>query len=305
MTLDTKRLFDKKSAVFLSATILSLSVASMTSGCTTIEKPINHDVDAQLLKGSPLAKNTKFVTKKSDSNVSFIGESKDSNFAKLSQVESHAEDVRFTKTVLMPSRVERTPFLSPLGPKQYHGKRSGEQPVKVDELDSLKFAKLLTIAYKIPEKKADNFADWILEATYDVGVPEELLAGVIMAESTFDYYVVSSAGAVGPGQLKPKYWKDVCPKIKDPKHNVKCAATVLQHYYEDYCDKKWNCAIRTYNVGPTNMKTKKFARASKTYLNKVNGHTRALESVKKTPEGRIIAMMSVPEMLNKDRKEIQ
>lgn len=296
MTLDAKWLQNnKKFSVLMSATLLSLSVASITSGCSTIEKNNNHGVNSHLLNGS--ASNHGVSARvDSGSKSSFLIDNQKSDFAKLYDLQFGEEDARLS---LMSSIDDKEPFISPLGFSRHAGQKKSDGSSKVNALDSFKFAKLLSIAYKIPDKKADNFADWILEATSDVDVPEELLAGVIMAESTFDYYVVSSAGAVGPGQLKPQYWKDICPKIKDPKHNVKCAATVLYHYYDDYCDKKWNCAIRTYNVGPGNMKSKKFAKASNVYLNKVNNHTKQLVNVKKTTQGRIITMLSVPSMLNK------
>jgi Soluble lytic murein transglycosylase and related regulatory proteins (some contain LysM/invasin domains) len=138
----------------------------------------------------------------------------------------------------------------------------------------------LTKAYKIPSDRAQNFADWILQASTYSDVPEELLAGLIMTESSFKYNSVSSSGAIGPGQLKPKYWNKKCPGgLKNPKNNVMCAATVLRHYYEEYCDANWQCAVRTYNVGPSNMNERLTARASIRYLKKVNNHMQILANI--------------------------
>ncbi|MND12012.1 Transglycosylase SLT domain protein [compost metagenome] len=284
MTLEAKGFFDnKRFFVVMSATILSLSVASMISGCSTTDK--RNIVSQQQLKSG----------EKSSSHHMIAGSSK---ITRPTEAFVRSEFALGWGRKALPSSVEsnETAFVtpSPLLDNERGSKAALAKHQKPDALNSVEFAKLLTIAYKIPEKKANNFADWILEATSDVDVPEELLAGVIMAESTFNYHPVSSVGAVGPGQLKPKFWKELCPNIKDPKHNVKCAATVLHHYYDDYCDREWNCAVRTYNVGPTNMKSQKFAKASKIYLNKVSGHTRLLVNVKKTEQANILTSLNNP-----------
>jgi soluble lytic murein transglycosylase-like protein len=133
------------------------------------------------------------------------------------------------------------------------------------------FSEKLNQAYDIPLNKSDYFADWILTASHNTGVPRKLLASVIMTESNYEPSSVSSFGAVGLGQIRMEYWREICPYADtDSKENVKCAALILRQYYNSYCNRDWVCALKVYNVGPSNLnKNKYFIAASNRYVKKI------------------------------------
>lgn len=142
------------------------------------------------------------------------------------------------------------------------------------------FSGQLVSAYGINEVRAAKFADWILQSSAYADVPTLMLAGLIMTESSFRYNPVSSVGAIGPGQVRPEIWGDFCQAdLTDPRENIICSGFILRHYYEDFCDEDWSCALRTYNVGPTGLRSSSKMRAAATrYLNKIVNHVAWLDS---------------------------
>jgi len=148
-------------------------------------------------------------------------------------------------------------------------------PSYSDEVDHL--SDELQKAFKINDERADKFADWILMSSVYSHVPYQMLAGLIMTESSFRYNVVSSVGAIGPGQIRPQFWQNECVELdlNDPKDNVECAGRIMRHYYDDHCDQtSWGCALAYYNVGPTNYKSSQYYRdAGARYQTKVANHS--------------------------------
>lgn len=128
----------------------------------------------------------------------------------------------------------------------------------------------LKTSYSLTDQKANAFAPWIIESSLFNDVPKPLLAAVIMTESSFRIKVVSSAGAIGPAQIMP-IWRNECGDITDPRTNINCSGTILRHYYETRCHQNWECTLKMYNVGPSNMrKPMKFAQAKRRYYYKVS-----------------------------------
>lgn len=142
------------------------------------------------------------------------------------------------------------------------------------------FADQLMAAYGINEVRATKFADWILQSSAYADVPSLMLAGLIMTESSFRYNPVSSVGAIGPGQVRPEIWNNFCQTdLNDPRENIICAGFILRHYYEDFCSDTWECALRTYNVGPTALRrSSEMREAAARYLKKIVNHVAWLDS---------------------------
>lgn len=140
------------------------------------------------------------------------------------------------------------------------------------------FARQIRDAYGISSKKSLTFSDWILQSSAYANVPEILLASLIMTESSFRTEVVSTVGAVGPGQIRMVFWKDSCPDAAhSPRDNVICAGLILRTYYDNVCDQNWSCALQVYNVGPSNFKySYRFQKAGKRYLKKISGYATLL-----------------------------
>lgn len=111
------------------------------------------------------------------------------------------------------------------------------------------FAVRLQVAFGLRHRDAVEYADWILEASVQQDLDPYLLAGLVHAESTFRKTARSHAGALGPTQIKPKYWSKFCgyPNFFDPEQNIHCGARILAHL-RDVCGDV-NCAIKAYNVG--------------------------------------------------------
>ena len=108
------------------------------------------------------------------------------------------------------------------------------------------FEAFLSFAY---HERAEEFAPWVLEASYLYDIDEYLLARLVFAESSFRKKVRSRSGAIGPAQIKPKYWAKFCGtyNLNVPRENVLCAAQILA-YLEDWLG-DIRKAVRYYNAG--------------------------------------------------------
>ncbi len=114
------------------------------------------------------------------------------------------------------------------------------------------FGQRVSSALGIKNDVAHEFADWILEAAERQHLAPELLASLVVAESSFRKSVRSNVGAIGPTQIRPDYWGDFCghaEDLHDPEQNVYCGAQVLSHLLER-CAGEIDCALAAYNVGP-------------------------------------------------------
>ncbi|MYE82925.1 MAG: lytic transglycosylase domain-containing protein [Gammaproteobacteria bacterium] len=153
------------------------------------------------------------------------------------------------------------------------------RPTWADERDA--FATRLAHAFDIEPRVAADFAGWILEAATRQALPPELLASLVMTESSFRKNVRSSTGAVGPGQVHPDLWAAWCRvDVTYPEENVNCAAGILAHYVEVCAQSSADaeaCALRSYNVGYRNRDNSHFDAAADRYLAKIQRYLADLE----------------------------
>jgi hypothetical protein len=112
------------------------------------------------------------------------------------------------------------------------------------------FGERVALGFGIDHAVAKEFAVWILEAAERQKLSPELIASLVLTESSFRKHVVSHVGAVGPTQVRPDYWASFCgaTNLKDPEQNVYCGAQVLRHLV-DRCAGNFDCALSAYNVG--------------------------------------------------------
>ena len=147
------------------------------------------------------------------------------------------------------------------------------------------FKELLIRSYGLSEKKAEQFADWILISTLESSLEPETIAALIMTESSFRYKVKSHVGAVGPAQVIPFFWKSHCTGDleNDPQMNISCGVFVLERY-KKRCKGDLMCAFAMYNVGPTNFYKEKYSGAKKRYIKKINTHKNQILAFKNNNE---------------------
>ena len=140
-----------------------------------------------------------------------------------------------------------------------------------------RFGNRVSSAFGIKDAVATEFADWILEASERQRIKPEILASLVVTESSFRKIARSHVGAIGPTQIRPDYWGDFCGEAKllhDPEQNVYCGAQVLSHMLER-CEGNMSCALASYNVGPYARKHRESA-ASR-YVKKIDGYLSSLE----------------------------
>ena len=147
------------------------------------------------------------------------------------------------------------------------------------------FAARLQRGYGIAHDDAVEFAGWILEASVRQDLEPELLASVVMVESSFRKDVRSITGAVGPAQVRPDLWWQFCGgDLYDPEQNLYCGAHILG-YYRDVCaltnadslTLAEECALRAYNVGFGNRNNVYFLAAATRYLDKIDRYREPLK----------------------------
>lgn len=138
-----------------------------------------------------------------------------------------------------------------------------------------KFGSRVSSAFGINGEVATEFADWILEASERQQITPELLASLVVTESSFRKNVRSHVGAIGPAQVRPEYWSSFCGggDLTDPEENVYCGAQVLS-YFIDRCEGDTVCALSAYNVGPYAKREK----AAQRYVNKIDRYLSHLEN---------------------------
>jgi len=122
-------------------------------------------------------------------------------------------------------------------------------------------------AFGVRRNTATEFAGWILEASERQGLEPELLASLVLTESSFRKEVRSHVGAIGPAQVRPEYWSGFCGSsdLLDPAENIYCGAQVLSHML-DRCDDDTGCALEAYNVGPYSSRKQ----AGRRYVSKID-----------------------------------
>jgi soluble lytic murein transglycosylase-like protein len=139
------------------------------------------------------------------------------------------------------------------------------------------FGHKVSQAFGVRRNTATEFAGWILEASERQGLEPELLASLVLTESSFRKDVVSHVGAIGPAQVRPEYWSGFCGSsdLLDPAENIYCGAQVLSHLM-DRCGDDTICALTAYNIGPYGEEVQ----AGRRYVSKVG---RYRETLRKYP----------------------
>lgn len=138
------------------------------------------------------------------------------------------------------------------------------------------FGSKVSTAFGVRDEVAHEFADWILEAAERQHLSPELLASLVVTESSFRKSVRSNVGAVGPTQVRPDYWGNFCgvADLTDPEQNVYCGAQVLSHFLER-CDGNRECALSAYNVG---LHADRQAAAQR-YVNKIDHYLSTIQNL--------------------------
>ena len=136
------------------------------------------------------------------------------------------------------------------------------------------FAGRIATGFGVRHSVALEFSPWILEASQRQQLAPELLAGLVLTESSFRKNVTSSVGSIGPAQIRPDYWSQFCgtADLSDPEENIYCGAQILAHYIERCGGEA--CALSAYNIGPYSVKQQ----AGDRYVAKVGRWREALES---------------------------
>lgn len=136
------------------------------------------------------------------------------------------------------------------------------------------FASKVSKAFGVRVGTAKEFSGWILEASERHDFSPELIASLVLTESSFRKGVRSSVGAIGPAQVRPEFWRRFCgnPDLSDPAENIYCGVQVLAHY-RDSCGGE-DCALKAYNVGPKSRRVS----AAERYLSKIGRGVSILEA---------------------------
>ena len=137
------------------------------------------------------------------------------------------------------------------------------------------FSERLVKGFGVKPEVASEFSGWILEASERQKIHPDILASLLITESSFRKHVVSHVGAVGPAQVRPEYWAKYCgvseALLSDPEANIQCGAMVLA-YFKDRCLGSLQCALRAYNVGLHSQRIK----AAQRYVNKIKKYLSSL-----------------------------
>ena len=130
-------------------------------------------------------------------------------------------------------------------------------------------------AFDLESAKAREFAGWILEAADRQRLEPELIASLVQVESGFRKHARSYAGAVGPAQVKPRYWSEFCggDDLTEPRFNINCGAQVLAHLKE-LCG-GGECALVAYNIGRNGTRIQ----AGRRFVSKVDYHFQQIKTL--------------------------
>ena len=102
-----------------------------------------------------------------------------------------------------------------------------------------------------------NYTELIEQYGGKYGIPCELLAAVINAESGFDENAVSGAGAIGLMQLMPSTAEEIAGRLgveydstmlTDPETNIAYGSFYLNYLYRNLGE-NWETACAAYNAG--------------------------------------------------------
>ncbi len=173
-------------------------------------------------------------------------------------------------------------MLGSLAPSKGHFNAAMALPEWNDKVQSWEhkvevFATRVATGFGVEHEVALEFSPWILEAASRQKLAPELLAGLVLIESSFRKNVTSPVGAIGPAQIRPDYWAQFCgtADLNDPEENIYCGAQILAHYVER-CGAE-ACALSAYNIGPYSVKRRA---AGQRYVAKVARSRDTLENVR-------------------------
>lgn len=93
-----------------------------------------------------------------------------------------------------------------------------------------------------------NLNEMIQKAAKQTGVPSNILAALVHAESGGNPNATSSAGAIGLAQLMPGTARALGVDPYDPWQNLVGGARYLKQQYDKFGD--WGLALAAYNAGP-------------------------------------------------------
>lgn len=168
------------------------------------------------------------------------------------------------------------------------------RPSMTWDTERLIFAEKIHRAFGISAPRAIEFSGWILEAARRQDLPPELLASLVFAESSFRKAAQSSMGAIGPAQIQSRYWQSFCSgNLNDPEQNIHCGAQILSRFRDECGDvsgvpgyshfsssvRDHFCALKSYNVGPSERGSALWHNAGMRYLDKIERGVSQLQNV--------------------------
>lgn len=125
--------------------------------------------------------------------------------------------------------------------------------------------------------KAAPYSDAITSAQNQYGIPNNYLAKLLNAESSFDPSIISgqrksSTGATGIAQFMPATANDLGVNPTDPIASIDASGKYLSQLFDKFQD--WPKAIAAYNWGMGNVERKGLAKApteTVNYVKKIAG----------------------------------
>jgi soluble lytic murein transglycosylase-like protein len=98
----------------------------------------------------------------------------------------------------------------------------------------------------------DDLVAWTHYYAVGFGLDPLFLEALVLAESNFCVSAVSSAGAIGLGQLMPGTAASLGVNPYDPLQNLWGTASYLRQKYLEFGD--WTLALAAYNAGSGNVR---------------------------------------------------
>jgi len=96
-----------------------------------------------------------------------------------------------------------------------------------------------------------NYVELARQKALKYGLDPDLFVRQIQAESSFNPNSVSSAGAIGLGQLMPATARDLGVDPNDPDQNLEGAARYMRQQLDSFGD--YGLALAAYNAGPSRV----------------------------------------------------
>ena len=97
-----------------------------------------------------------------------------------------------------------------------------------------------------------NYIEMATAIAREEGVDPDLFLRLVQQESSFNPDAVSSAGAIGLGQLMPGTAADLGVDPYDPEQNLRGSARYLRQQLDEFGDPQ--LALAAYNAGPGNVR---------------------------------------------------